>query len=205
MLMRFSQQRQNMGSWRQRLESLDERQTEMLLGSPMSQRFATWPLSISHPAIVGAFYGLLLIAALIIPIGYHNSWNIEDWFREVSFMGLSIALGLALAGQISSLISKFFQRPPITPPRAVLFSMPFAGFIILLGSWMNLVPQIPELLAWLLMLAPGPIYVHLSWAPRHRMLTMLEDGKDPFGPSRVGIGQMEKEQELVDAVNAIDD
>jgi hypothetical protein len=70
---------------------------------------------------------------------------------------------------------------------------------------MNLVPQIPELLAWLLMLAPGPIYVHLSWAPRYRMLTMLEDGKDPFGPSRVEIGQMEKEQELVDAVNAIDD
>ncbi|HIG20746.1 MAG TPA: hypothetical protein EYQ78_08340, partial [Candidatus Poseidoniales archaeon] len=82
-----------MESWRQRLESLDERQTEMLLGSPMSQRFATWPLSISHPAIVGAFYGLLLIAALIIPIGYHNSWNIDLWLREVAFRGLSIALG----------------------------------------------------------------------------------------------------------------
>jgi hypothetical protein len=194
-----------MESWRQRLESLDEAQTEMLLGSPMSQRFAAWPLSVSHPAIVGAFYGLLLMAALIIPIGYHNSWNIEDWFRDVSFMGLSIALGLALAGQISSLISKFFQRPPITPPRAVLFIMPFAGFIILLGGWMDLTPQVPEVLAWLLMLAPGPIYVHLSWAPRYRMLTMLEDGKDPFGPSKVGIDQMEKEQELVDAVNAIDD
>ena len=205
MLMRFGQQRQNMESWRQRLESLDEAQTEMLLGSPMSQLFAAWPLSVSHPAVVGAFYGLLLMAALIIPIGYHNSWNVEFWFREVAFRGLSIALGLALAGQFSSLISKFFQRTPITPPRAVLFIMPFAGFIILLGSWMDLVPQIPEVLAWLLMLAPGPIYVHLSWAPRYRMLTMLEDGKDPFGPSRVELGQQEMEQELVDAVNAIDD
>lgn len=194
-----------MDSWRQRLESLDEAQTEMLLGSPMSQRFASWPLSVSHPAIVGAFYGLLLTAALIIPIGYHQLWDIELWFREVAFRGLSIALGLALAGQFSSLISKFFQRPPITPPRTVLFTMPFVGFIILLGSWMDLTPQIPEVLAWLLMLAPGPIYVHLSWAPRYRMLTMLEDGKDPFGPSKVELGQMEMEQELVDAVNAIDD
>ena len=205
MLMRFNQQRQNMESWRHRLESLDEEQNEMLLGSPMSQRFAAWPLSISHPAIVGAFYGLLLMAALIIPIGYHNSWNIEFWFREVAFRGLSIALGLALSGQFSSLISKFFQRQPITPPRTVLFIMPFAGFIILLGSWMDLTPQIPEVLAWLLMLAPGPIYVHLSWAPRHRMLTILEDGKDPFGPSKIELGQLEMEQELVDAVNAIDD
>ena len=194
-----------MDSWRQRLESLDEAQTEMLLGSPMSQRFASWPLSVSHPAIVGAFYGLLLTAALIIPIGYHQLWDFELWFREVAFRGLSIALGLALAGQFSSLISTFFQRPPITPPRTVLFTMPFVGFIILLGSWMDLTPQIPEALAWLLMLAPGPIYVHLSWAPRYRMLTMLEDGKDPFGPSRVELGQMEMEQELVDAVNAIDD
>ena len=27
---------------------------------------------------------------------------------------------------------------------------------------------------------PGPLYVHLSWAPRWRLLCMLDDGKNPF-------------------------
>ena len=27
---------------------------------------------------------------------------------------------------------------------------------------------------------PGPLYVHLSWAPRWRLLCMVEDGVNPF-------------------------
>ena len=27
---------------------------------------------------------------------------------------------------------------------------------------------------------PGPLYVHLSWAPRWRLLCMIDDGKNPF-------------------------
>lgn len=38
------------------------------------------------------------------------------------------------------------------------------------------------------------------------MLTMLEDGKDPFNQSRkVGVGNSEKEMELEAAVEALDD
>jgi hypothetical protein len=70
---------------------------------------------------------------------------------------------------------------------------------------MGIAVAIPEMLAWILMLASGPIYVHLSWAPRHRMLTMLEDGRDPFGPANFQIEQIEMEQELEDAVNALDE
>jgi len=27
---------------------------------------------------------------------------------------------------------------------------------------------------------PGPLYIHLSWAPRWRLLCMIEDGFSPF-------------------------
>ena len=35
-------------------------------------------------------------------------------------------------------------------------------------------------LGFLFLVVPGPIYVHLSWAPRWRMLVMLEEGIEPF-------------------------
>jgi hypothetical protein len=195
-----------MDTWRERLESLDNEQKTMLLGSSLSQRFTAWPLSISHPAIVGAFYGLLLTFALILPLGMRNDWNVALWSKNTAFMGLSMALGMAIAGQISSLMNKVVQRPPIAPPRIILFSAPFVGIAALIGLWMDILPQFPESIAWIILLLPGPIYVHLSWAPRYRMLTMLEDGKDPFDLTRiVEVGHREKEMELEAAVEALDD
>ena len=35
-------------------------------------------------------------------------------------------------------------------------------------------------LGWALLLTPGPVYIHLSWAPRWRLLCRLEEGLDPF-------------------------
>ena len=195
-----------MDTWRDRMESLDEEQKKLLLGSSLSQRFAAWPLSISHPAIVGAFYGLLLTIALILPYGMLNDWDISLWSKNTAFMGLSIALGMAIAGQISALMNRIVQRPPIAPPRVLLFSAPFVGFAALIGLWMDILPEFPEIFAWILLILPGPIYVHLSWAPRHRMLTMIEDGKNPFNTSStLEVGNMEKERELEQAVEALDD
>ena len=48
-------------------------------------------------------------------------------------------------------------------------------------------------LVWALLLLPGPVYVHLSWAPRWRLLCMIEDGKDPF------VGMEIKPDESVEA------
>ncbi|MBO57937.1 MAG: hypothetical protein CMA77_02955 [Euryarchaeota archaeon] len=188
------------------MESLDDEQREMLLGSSLSQRFAAWPLSISHPAIVGAFYGLLLTIALILPYGMLNDWEISLWSKNTAFMGLSMALGMAIAGQISALMNRIVQRPPIAPPRVLLFSAPFVGFAALIGLWMEILPQFPEIIAWIILILPGPIYVHLSWAPRHRMLTMLEDGINPFNiTSKIEVGEREKERELEEAVDALED
>tara|TARA_B100001750_G_scaffold237380_1_gene242404 strand:- start:2401 stop:2988 length:588 start_codon:yes stop_codon:yes gene_type:complete len=195
-----------MDTWRDRLDTLDEEQKNLLLGSSLSQRFAAWPLSISHPAIVGAFYGLLLTIALILPNGMLNNWEISLWSKNTAFMGLSIALGMAIAGQISALMNRIVQRPPIAPPRVILFSAPFVGFAALIGLWMDILPEFPEIFAWILLILPGPIYVHLSWAPRHRMLTLLEDGKNPFNISnKVEVGDREKEEELEAAVDALND
>ena len=48
-------------------------------------------------------------------------------------------------------------------------------------------------LVWGLLLLPGPVYVHLSWAPRWRLLCMIEDGKDPFA------GMETKDEAVVEA------
>ena len=67
----------------------------------------------------------------------------------------------------------------MTPPRILLYPMPFVGMALLTISRTDLV-NIPMSIVWLLLLLPGPMYVHLSWAPRWRLLCMLEDGRDPF-------------------------
>ncbi len=57
--------------------------------------------------------------------------------------------------------------------------MPFVGLALLTLSRTDML-NAPLSLVWLLLLLPGPLYVHLSWAPRWRLLCMLEDGKNPF-------------------------
>jgi hypothetical protein len=57
--------------------------------------------------------------------------------------------------------------------------MPFLGLALLTLGRTDMV-NVPTALVWLLLLLPGPMYVHLSWAPRWRLLCLLEDGRDPF-------------------------
>ena len=57
--------------------------------------------------------------------------------------------------------------------------MPFVGLALLSIDRVGMM-DMPSMLVWALLLLPGPVYVHLSWAPRWRLLCMIEDGKDPF-------------------------
>ena len=75
--------------------------------------------------------------------------------------------------------------------------MPFLGLALLTIDRVELL-VIPPLLVWALLLLPGPIYVHLSWAPRWRLLCMIEDGKDPF------IGLEVKADEVIEAEEMVD-
>ena len=54
-------------AWAGKTDSLDESQREMLTGGGLSKRFSRLPLWLSHPSNIGAFYGVLISLALILP------------------------------------------------------------------------------------------------------------------------------------------
>ena len=70
----------------------------------------------------------------------------------------------------------------------------------------------PPSLIWLLLLLPGPMYVHLSWAPRWRLLCQLEDGVNPFEALDLPLYEesndieeiTDGDEELLSVVNALE-
>ena len=71
---------------------------------------------------------------------------------------------------------------------------------------------LPASLIWLLLLLPGPMYVHLSWAPRWRLLCQLEDGINPFEALELPLHEesndieeiTDGDEELLSVVNALE-
>lgn len=178
-----------------KVEALAPQEQETLLGTSLSRRFSRLPLWLSHPANIGGFYGFLVALALILPYAYGDSsevWGVQ-WIFHASL--LIIASGAC--GFVSVLLIAFSQRHPVAPPRQILYPMPFLGLALLTIDRVELL-VIPPLLVWALLLLPGPIYVHLSWAPRWRLLCMIEDGKDPF------IGLEVKTDEVIEAEEMVD-
>ena len=49
------------------------------------------------------------------------------------------------------------------------------------------------------MIFPGPVYIHLSWAPRWRLLNMLEQNINPF-QNKVDISEIQEDFELNEIV-----
>ena len=164
-------------TWEKRLESLDASERETLLGTSLSRRFTKLPLWLSHPANIGGFYGILVSMAIILPYKFAQSGS--GWISGWVFHSALLVATCLLLGLISILLVGLFKRFPISPPRAILYPMPFIGFALLTIDRTDMM-QIPSLISWFLLLLPGPMYVHLSWAPRWRLLCMIEDGKDPF-------------------------
>ena len=52
------------------VENLAPHEQDTLLGTSLSRRFSKLPLWLSHPANIGAFYGLLVALALILPYAF---------------------------------------------------------------------------------------------------------------------------------------
>ena len=73
--------------------------------------------------------------------------------------------------------------------------MPFIGFalITLIHTDLLVNNTYSQYLSWGLLMIPGPLYIHLSWAPRWRLLCMIEDGIIPF--AEMPAKQYLKEQE----------
>jgi len=165
-------------SWMDRVGSLAPHEQDTLLGTSLSRRFSRLPLWVSHPANIGSFYGLLVSLALILPYAFGGENN-DVWAVEWIFHAALLIVACALTGFVSVILIAFSKRHPMAPPRYILYPMPFIGLALLSINRTELL-EIPSLLTWALLLLPGPIYVHLSWAPRWRLLCMVEDGKDPF-------------------------
>jgi hypothetical protein len=148
-------------------------------------------LWLSHPANIGGFYGLLVALALLLPYAFgeqnNDVWGVQ-WIYHTSL--LLVACGIC--GFVSLIMVAVSKRHPVAPPRQILYPMPFVGLALLTVDRVGLV-GVPSMLVWALLLLPGPMYVHLSWAPRWRLLCMIEDGKDPF------IGLQTKGEETVEA------
>tara|TARA_B110000014_G_C20077498_1_gene562580 strand:- start:834 stop:1484 length:651 start_codon:yes stop_codon:yes gene_type:complete len=174
-------------SWRDRLDELPSEQRSLLEGGSLSQRFSNRPLGQTHPALIGGFYGFLVAISLSLPIGYENGWS-EETFRDWGFLAVLLMLLVAITGHVSLIVGKILRRPPISLPRAWIYPLPFIGLSILSTILVtdiesNFSKEIGTYLVyvgWLLLIAPGPIYIHLSWAPRWRLLCRLEEGLDPF-------------------------
>jgi len=176
--------------WRNRLSEFDEEHRHMFEGGSLSQLFLRYPLTVCHPVFVGIIYGLLISLPLILPLGY-EAYSIEKTLNELLLewvlLTISIIAMCSFLGGFSSLASSIFKRPPIRLEnrRRYLFPFPFIGMMIItlttfydLESWINS-------LGLIFLIIPGPLYIHLSYAPRWRMLDRIDRGLDPFeGMSR---------------------
>ena len=164
--------------WGQTLASLGTAEQETLLGTSLSRRFTTLPLWLSHPANIGAFYGFLVSLTLLLPYRFAGE-DTNGWLANWVFHASILMVACLVMGFSSLLLIRWSKRFPMTPPRILLYPMPFLGLALLTLGRTDMV-NVPTALVWLLLLLPGPMYVHLSWAPRWRLLCMLEDGRDPF-------------------------
>ena len=168
----------NSNHWASVVGSLSDNHQETLFGTSLSKQFARLPLWLSHPSNIGGFYGFLIALALILPYrfaGEDNSGWMSDWALHCALlMAACFFLGLC-----STVITAISGRFPVAPPRTILYPMPFVGLALLSINRTDIL-AIPPFLPWTLILLPGPLYVHLSWAPRWRLLCMIDDGKNPF-------------------------
>ena len=164
--------------WDGVLSSLDESNRELLTGGGLSKRFAKLPLWLSHPSNVGAFYGLLVSLALLLPYIMTEEFWFPLWLLHASLL----IFATAFLGIFSRIVNALTGRMPIAVNRKLLYPMPFFGFTVftLIHTDLLVNNTYTQYLAWGLLMIPGPLYIHLSWAPRWTLLCMIEDGKIPF-------------------------
>ena len=175
-------------AWRARIALMQPEHRARLLGCALSERFSGLPLTVSMPPFVAALYGSIIGSVLIMPLGVLHSWDLMPWLSDWVMLLVSLILLLSLLGLGSMALVAVSRRAPSTVPRRLLYAMPFLGLIWVTLAWSGLLGE-----GWgrnglgglLLMFLPGPLWVHLTWAPRWRLLRRLEGGLDPFSDSEL--------------------
>ncbi|DAC37006.1 MAG TPA: hypothetical protein D7H75_04515 [Candidatus Poseidoniales archaeon] len=174
-----------MTDWRNRLDELDSEHRHMLEGGTLSQLFLRYPLYISHPIFIGSFYGFLVGLTLLLPYTYFGSIDnipIMESLRDWGIQTLMLITLCSFLGGSSSIIASISKRPPIRLEnrRRFLFPFPFIGLAIISVSMMNEIPEYAMFAGWVCFILPGPLYVHLSYAPRWRIIDRLDRDLRPF-------------------------
>ena len=180
--------------WRDSVSSLDVSQQELLTGGGLSKRFTKLPLWLSHPSNIGAFYGLLVSMALILPYYMTEEFWFPLWLLHASLLVAAVAA----LGIVSRIINALTKRMPISVNRKLLYPMPFIGFAFFTMIHTDLIVKndFTQYLSWGLLMIPGPVYIHLSWAPRWRLLCMIEDGGNPFENNPIKEYNIQQETEM---------
>lgn len=180
--------------WRDSVSSLDVSQQELLTGGGLSKRFTKLPLWLSHPSNIGAFYGLLVSMALILPYYMTEEFWFPLWLLHASLLVAAVAA----LGIVSRIINALTKRMPISVNRKLLYPMPFIGFALFTMIHTDLIVKndFTQYLSWGLLMIPGPVYIHLSWAPRWRLLCMIEDGGNPFENNPIKEYNIQQETEM---------
>jgi len=181
-----------MAGWREVLEGLDEDHRIMLEGGSLSQLFLRYPLTICHPIFVGMVYGVLASLTLIVPFayaGWEDANGLESTMIDWGEISLILCAMTASLGGFSLLISGMFKRPPIRLEnrRRYLFPVPFIGLLLLTWAMIGDAPDSVSSVGWFLAILPGPLYIHLSYAPRWRMLDRIDRGLEPFDGMKITI------------------
>jgi len=171
--------------WRDRLDELDSEHRHMLEGGSLSQLFLRYPLYVSHPVFIGSFYGFLVGLTLLLPYAYFGNVDdipIMDSLRNWGIQTLMLITLSSFLGGSSSIIASISKRPPIRLEnrRRFLFPFPFIGLAIISVSMINEIPDYATFAGWVCFILPGPLYIHLSYAPRWRIIDRLDRGLQPF-------------------------
>ena len=174
-----------MSKWRERLNEYDDEHRHMLEGGSISQLFLGYSLSFSNPVFVGIVYGLMINMTLLLPIFYEGNANSEsnsDILQKWISQSIIILLLCASLGAISTIISSLIKRPPVRleKRRRYLYPLPFIGFLITTIAIIFSTSEELRILGYFILIAPGPIYILISYAPRWRMIERIDRDLDPF-------------------------
>lgn len=174
-----------MSKWRERLNEYDDEHRHMLEGGSISQLFLGYSLSFSNPVFVGIIYGLIINMTLLLPIFYEGNTNSEsnsDTLQKWINQSIIILLLCSSLGAISTIISSLIKRPPVRleKRRRYLYPLPFIGFLITTTAIIFSTSEELRILGYFILIAPGPIYILISYAPRWRMIERIDRDLDPF-------------------------
>ena len=194
-------------SWREEVELLDSEHRHMLAGGTLSNFFLRGSLTGGHPVFVGGFYGAMIGVAMMLPFAYNGVINggheVSYVARDWGFQTLIVVSMASFMGGFSSLVSSMVKRPPtrLENKRKFIFPLPFLGLVAISVSMIfEDSASFLQWLGWGLLILPGPLWIHLSYAPRWRILDRIDRGMEPFEGMGVTIyGTMDENSEESDS------